>query len=166
MTTTRAMISALVLLATMVAMAYGQTEKPGGRRAVPDSVALEVSLERTTFEVREPVIAHVTLTNVGDRPFRLYICDGGAPLRVAFQVAHLNASYDNHSLRVARSGPQATEIELGRGEATGGGSADARWVRGTGRALLRQTVGWCEQEEGWTRVGRSNVGPNASESQA
>ena len=120
MTTTRAMISALVLLATIVGMAYGQTEKPGGRRTVPDSVALEVSLERTTFEVREPVIAHVTLTNLGDQPFRLHIRDGGAPLRVAFQVAQLNASYHNHSLWLALSGPQATEIELAPGESTSG----------------------------------------------
>ena len=120
MTTTRTMIRALGLLATIAGMAYGQTDKPGGRRAVPDSVALEVSLERTTFEVREPVIAHVTLTNIGDQPFGLYICDGGAPLRVAFQVARLNASYDNHSLWLERGGPGATQVELGPGESTSG----------------------------------------------
>lgn len=120
MTTTRAMIRTLVLLATIAGMAYGQTEKPAARRTVPDNVALEVSLERTTFEVREPVIAHVTLTNIGDKPFRLYICDSGAPLHVAFQVARLNASFDNHSLWLERSGPGATQVELGPGESTSG----------------------------------------------
>ncbi len=114
------MISTLALLATIVGMAYGQTEEPGERRAFPDGAALEVSLERTTFEVREPVIARVTLTNRGDEPFRLNVRDDGAPLRVTFQVAPLNASYSNHSLWLERNGPEPKRIELAPGEFTTG----------------------------------------------
>ncbi|UCC32139.1 MAG: hypothetical protein JSU86_07620, partial [Phycisphaerales bacterium] len=120
MITSRSLFRALVLPAVIAAVAYSQAKAPDEVAACPHPVGFTVSLDRSTFETREPVIAGVVLTNLGDRALRLLACDGGAPRRMALEVSRGDGPYTEHSLWLERNGPQAREIELARGGSTSG----------------------------------------------
>jgi len=105
---------------TLCATAYSQVQDHKAEAPFPHPVALEVSLDRSTFEAREPVIAHVTLTNRGRQPFRMSVREDGAPYGIALHVLDGDGSVSKHSLWIGRHGPQPRDIELAGGESTTG----------------------------------------------
>ena len=120
MTKVSTLIRAFGFPAAIVTAASASAKEPSDRTPFPHPVALEVTLSRTEFEVREPVTARVTLTNLGDKPFRLPIRDDGAPYGVGLQVFRDDSSYTKHGLWLKRNGPKPREFELAGGESTAG----------------------------------------------
>jgi len=112
------MISAS-LVAMLVAPCTAAHAASETRCSVPP-VALEVNLERSTLEAREPVIAQVMLTNLGDEPLRLPVRDDGTPLRIALDVSNGDSTYSTHSLWLTRNGPHPKEVEVLPGKSTSG----------------------------------------------
>lgn len=120
MTTVSTLIRALGFPVAIVTAASAPAKEPSDGTPFPHPVALEVTLSRSRFEVREPVSARVTLTNLGGEPFRLSVRDDGAPYGVGLHVFRADSSYTKHGLWLKRNGPEPREFELGGGESTGG----------------------------------------------
>lgn len=83
-------------------------------------VGIDVSLDRETFEVREPVVAQVTLANRGPSPLSLQVGPDRAPVPVSLELARGNADWTHHSLWLRNLPPQGRPIELQPGESTHG----------------------------------------------
>ncbi|UCC31755.1 MAG: hypothetical protein JSU86_05650 [Phycisphaerales bacterium] len=113
---TWALTLALGALAVALPQAAAQEEQP----VFPNAVVVDVSLDRETFEVREPVIAGVTLLNRGPGALSVQVASDGAPVPVALECARGEADWTHHSLWLRNLPPQGRAIEVRAGEATRG----------------------------------------------
>ncbi len=120
MTLTTNLTKGLLLQGVTVAAALGQMANGEQALAFSQVVAFDVNLERSTFEAREPIIAHVRVRNLRDEPLTLLVRPGGAPVRMALETSCDNGPYSEHSLSLERSGPQRTEKKLGPRKTTTG----------------------------------------------
>lgn len=100
-------------------VALGQPATEAEQSTLP-ILALEVALPSDTFEVREPIVPHVTLANQGAAPVTIKVAPDGAPLGTALEVLEPDGQWTHHSLLLRKLPPQGRAIDLQAGQSTGG----------------------------------------------
>jgi len=116
--------TALVLYACLFEAGLGQADERPDTAPFPHLVGREITLDRLTFEAREPVIGRFTLTNRSQRGFRVDARYDGAPYAVALEISQSGKGFESQGISLSKVGPQPAkeDIELAPEESVVGES--------------------------------------------
>ncbi len=131
-----------VLSAAFIANAGSDARPRGSNADPPREVALQVSLDRSSFGAKEPVRIWVRLANLGEVPLAVATQVDGAPYDLALELAKDGEPFQGRSYWLRRNGPEQTTTELVPGEG----------VIGELLILLDYHRGYVFREPGFYRV--------------
>lgn len=78
----------------------------------PVDVDIVVAVDSVQVVDHSPIIAHVTLTNIGETPIAVNVCKDGLPYALAVMIAPGGEPFVRHDQWLTRPGPEFAELML------------------------------------------------------